>query len=116
MNSNRVEIVDKLTPKGCTAVYSVCCISFSLLITIFTLLQADPPNKYLIIPMFAIVVIIGILIFHYEKKLRTKICNFYLSDETIEILMPPEPWFKLNWSDINEVLVKTHHKRIFYVK
>lgn len=111
INSNRVEIVDKLTPKGCTAVYSGCCISFSLLITISTLFQAEPPNKYLIIPMFAVVIIIGILIFHYEKKHRTKFCKFYISDEKIEIFIPPGPWFKISWLDITGVLVNKIYKR-----
>lgn len=110
-NSNRVEIVDKLTPKGCTAIYSACFIPISLLVTISTLIQAEPPNKYLIIPMFAVVIIIGILIFHYEKKHRTKFCKFYISDEKIEIFIPPGPWFEINWSDITAVFVDKFYKR-----
>jgi hypothetical protein len=114
INSNRIEIRDKITSRICVATYSGCCISISLVITIATLFQAEPPNKYLIIPMFALVIIIGILIFHYEKKLSTKICQFNISDENIEISIPPGPWFKLNWADINGVLVTRISKRIKY--
>jgi len=114
INSNRVELVDKITSRICVATYSGCCISFSLLITIFTLLQAEPPNKYLIIPMFSVVVIIGFLIFHYEKKLSRKFCKFNISDENIEIFIPPGPWFKISWSDINGVSTTRFSKRIRY--
>jgi len=111
INSNRVEIVDKISPHGYVAIYSACFIPISLLITIATLFQAEPPNKYLIIPMFAVVVFIGILIFHYEKKLRTKFCKFNISDEKIEIFIPPGPWFEINWSDITAVFVDKIYKR-----
>jgi len=96
--------------------YSGCCVLISLLITIFTLLQAESPTKYLIIPMFVIVVIIGILIFHYEKKLRTKLCKFYISDESIEIFIPPGPWFKLSWADIKGVSVTRITKHLMYFR
>jgi len=102
---NRVEIIDKKTSRICVATYAGCCISIALLITIFTLLQAAPPNKYLVIPMFSVVIIIGILIYYYEKKLGTKLLKFNISDENIEILIPPNPWFKISWSDITGIFV-----------
>ena len=109
---NRVEIIDKKTSRICVATYAGCCISIALLITIFTLLQAAPPNKYLIIPMFSVVIFIGILIYYYEKKLGTKLYKFNISDENIEILIPPNPWFKISWSEISGIFVGIISKRI----
>jgi hypothetical protein len=109
---NRVELVDKITSRVCVAIYGLCCIPFSLLITLITLFQADPSTKYYILIPFAAVVMISFIVYHYEKKLGTKFCKFVISDETIEILIPPKPWFKISWSEIEGIAVKKIRKRI----